>query len=152
MVKSGSLFALVAVVLLAVTVSGSVEKLATCCKIVTNKEITEPILGYLVQRANGPCVNAVIFQTQSGLFCINGRAPGFVPRLLHSSNPSVTNLYLPSLHHNIHSPSSSSTALPSSSATSEMSAGETFSESRNRVGRHVMEKEPGTNLKISNNY
>uniref|UniRef100_A0A668T321 Chemokine interleukin-8-like domain-containing protein n=1 Tax=Oreochromis aureus TaxID=47969 RepID=A0A668T321_OREAU len=46
-----------------------------CCTTVTNKEITEPILGYIVQRANPPCVNAVIFQTQSGLFCINARAP-----------------------------------------------------------------------------
>uniref|UniRef100_A0A3Q2VMX7 Chemokine interleukin-8-like domain-containing protein n=1 Tax=Haplochromis burtoni TaxID=8153 RepID=A0A3Q2VMX7_HAPBU len=50
-------------------------KLATCCKTVTNKEITEPILGYLVQRARRPCVNAVVFQTESGVFCINGRAP-----------------------------------------------------------------------------
>ncbi|KAL4001368.1 TERF1-interacting nuclear factor 2 [Sarotherodon galilaeus] len=51
------------------------ERLATCCKTVTNKEIKEPIWGYIVQRAKRPCVNAVIFQTQSGLFCINGRAP-----------------------------------------------------------------------------
>uniref|UniRef100_A0A3P8PS45 Chemokine interleukin-8-like domain-containing protein n=1 Tax=Astatotilapia calliptera TaxID=8154 RepID=A0A3P8PS45_ASTCA len=47
----------------------------TCCTTVSNKEITEPILGYLIQRANRPCVNAVVFQTQSGVFCINGRAP-----------------------------------------------------------------------------
>ncbi|CAI5685898.1 unnamed protein product [Oreochromis niloticus] len=141
MVKSGSLFALVAVVLLAVTVSGSDEKLATCCKTVTNKEITEPILGYLVQRARRPCVNAVIFQTQSGLFCINGRAPwvrativAFEKAKAQSTTPSVVTtspVSLLSIITSTASPSSSSTALPSSSATSEMSAGETFSESRN---------------------
>uniref|UniRef100_A0A3Q4GBJ7 Chemokine interleukin-8-like domain-containing protein n=1 Tax=Neolamprologus brichardi TaxID=32507 RepID=A0A3Q4GBJ7_NEOBR len=45
-----------------------------CCETVTSKKIIEPILGYRVQRKNPPCVNAVIFQTQSGLYCINGRA------------------------------------------------------------------------------
>uniref|UniRef100_A0A1A7XNZ0 Chemokine interleukin-8-like domain-containing protein n=1 Tax=Iconisemion striatum TaxID=60296 RepID=A0A1A7XNZ0_9TELE len=45
------------------------EKLASCCKRVSTKQITEPILGYLVQKPNIPCVKAVIFQTESGLFC-----------------------------------------------------------------------------------
>ncbi|CAI5685900.1 unnamed protein product [Oreochromis niloticus] len=76
MVKSGSLFALVTVVLVAVAVSGSdaVSKVFECCETVTNKKIIEPILGYTIQHRNPPCVNAVIFQTQSGLYCINGRA------------------------------------------------------------------------------
>uniref|UniRef100_A0A3B4FM89 Chemokine interleukin-8-like domain-containing protein n=1 Tax=Pundamilia nyererei TaxID=303518 RepID=A0A3B4FM89_9CICH len=65
MLNSGSLSVLLCTVL--VVLNG--VKLATCCTTVTNKEITEPILGYLVQRANQPCVNA------SGVFCINGRAP-----------------------------------------------------------------------------
>uniref|UniRef100_A0A3Q2WEW1 Chemokine interleukin-8-like domain-containing protein n=1 Tax=Haplochromis burtoni TaxID=8153 RepID=A0A3Q2WEW1_HAPBU len=70
MANSGSLCALVAVVLLAVVECGSsAEKLATCCTKVTTTEIKEPITGYLVQTANPPCVQAVIFQTQSGLFC-----------------------------------------------------------------------------------
>ncbi|CAI5685899.1 unnamed protein product [Oreochromis niloticus] len=141
MVKSGSLFALVAVVLLAVAVSGSDVKLASCCTSVANKKITEPILGYLVQKANAPCVNAVIFQTQSGLFCINGRAPwvrakivAFEKAKAQSTTPSVvptSPVSLLSIITSTASPSSSSTTLPSSSATSEMSAGETFSESRN---------------------
>ncbi|KAF7214182.1 putative uncharacterized protein DDB_G0290521 [Nothobranchius furzeri] len=45
------------------------EKLASCCKRVSTKQITEPILGYLVQKPNLPCVRAVIFQTESGLYC-----------------------------------------------------------------------------------
>ncbi|XP_035853964.1 putative protein TPRXL isoform X2 [Sander lucioperca] len=67
--------ALVVIVLVAMFQSGSAEKLASCCKKVTNQEITEPILGYLVQRADPPCVQAVIFQTNSGLFCSYLKAP-----------------------------------------------------------------------------
>uniref|UniRef100_A0A3B4GDJ9 Chemokine interleukin-8-like domain-containing protein n=1 Tax=Pundamilia nyererei TaxID=303518 RepID=A0A3B4GDJ9_9CICH len=67
MVKSESLFALVAVVLLAVA-------LASCCTSVANKKITEPILGYLVQKANAPCVNAVIFHTNDGPLCADPKA------------------------------------------------------------------------------
>lgn len=36
------------------------EKLASCCKKVNKLEITEPILGFLVQKANPPCVQAVM--------------------------------------------------------------------------------------------
>ncbi|GAA6232840.1 zinc finger CCHC domain-containing protein 10-like isoform X1 [Lates japonicus] len=78
MVNSGSIFkcALVAIVLVALARSGSAaEKLASCCKMVTKQEITEPILGYLVQKPNPPCVKAVIFQTKSGLFCSQLTAP-----------------------------------------------------------------------------
>uniref|UniRef100_A0A669D0R8 Chemokine interleukin-8-like domain-containing protein n=1 Tax=Oreochromis niloticus TaxID=8128 RepID=A0A669D0R8_ORENI len=142
MANSGCLFALVAVVLLAVVECGpSAEKLATCCTKVTTKEIKEPILGYLAQRANPPCVQAVIFQTQSGLFCAYVRAPwvrakivAFEKAKAQSTTPSVVTtspVSLLSIITSTASPSSSSTALPSSSATSEMSAGETFSESRN---------------------
>uniref|UniRef100_A0AAX7TD15 Chemokine interleukin-8-like domain-containing protein n=1 Tax=Astatotilapia calliptera TaxID=8154 RepID=A0AAX7TD15_ASTCA len=127
MVKSGSLFALVAVVLLAVAVSGSDEKLATCCKTVTNKEITEPILGYLVQRARRPCVNAVILMFFFFCFSLRkAKAQSTTPSVATTSPVSLLSIITSTA-----SPSSSSTALPSSSATSEMSAGETFSESRN---------------------
>ncbi|XP_034718257.1 putative protein TPRXL isoform X2 [Etheostoma cragini] len=67
--------ALVVIVLVAMFQSGSAEKLATCCTKVTKQKITEPILGYLVQQADPPCVQAVIFQTKSGLFCSYLRAP-----------------------------------------------------------------------------
>uniref|UniRef100_A0A3P9CXU9 Chemokine interleukin-8-like domain-containing protein n=1 Tax=Maylandia zebra TaxID=106582 RepID=A0A3P9CXU9_9CICH len=72
-----SLSVLLCTVLVVLAMSGSEAKndFVTCCTTVSNKEIPEPILGYLIQRANRPCVNAVVFQTQSGVFCINGRAP-----------------------------------------------------------------------------
>ncbi|XP_030613074.1 A-agglutinin anchorage subunit-like [Archocentrus centrarchus] len=140
MVNSGSLFALVAVALLAVSVSASNEKLATCCTKVTNKEIKEPIMGYLVQRARHPCVNAVIFQTQSGLFCSYVRAPWVLRKIVEferakarSTIPSAVSTSptsLLSIITSTTSPPSPSTALPSSSSTSNTSPAETFSESR----------------------
>uniref|UniRef100_M3ZQX8 Chemokine interleukin-8-like domain-containing protein n=1 Tax=Xiphophorus maculatus TaxID=8083 RepID=M3ZQX8_XIPMA len=51
------------------------EKLATCCEKVNRNEITEPILGFLFQKANYPCVQAIIFQTESGLYCSQVTAP-----------------------------------------------------------------------------
>ncbi|XP_076737357.1 uncharacterized protein LOC143415823 [Maylandia zebra] len=142
MANSGSLFALVAVVLLAVVECGSsAEKLATCCTKVTTTEIKEPITGYLVQTANPPCVQAVIFQTQSGLFCaylkaswVRAKIVAFKKAKTRSTTPSVvpkSPVSLLSIITSTASPSSSSTALPSSSATSEMSTGATFSVSRN---------------------
>ncbi|KAM6971577.1 uncharacterized protein LKV04_017138 [Tautogolabrus adspersus] len=66
----------VALVLVAMVQSVSAaEKLASCCETVTNQEITEPITGYMVQRPNPPCVLAVIFQTQTGLYCSQLTAP-----------------------------------------------------------------------------
>ncbi|XP_078147546.1 uncharacterized protein LOC144543491 isoform X2 [Centroberyx gerrardi] len=68
--------ALVVVVLVALAGSGSAaEKLASCCKTVTNQEIKDPILGYLIQQRKLPCVLAVIFQTEKGLFCCQLNAP-----------------------------------------------------------------------------
>ncbi|XP_060919911.1 uncharacterized protein LOC132993936 isoform X2 [Labrus mixtus] len=65
----------VALVLVAVVQYVSAEKLASCCKTVTKLKITEPITGYMVQRPKPPCVLAVIFQTQSGLYCSQLTAP-----------------------------------------------------------------------------
>uniref|UniRef100_A0AAX7TUN4 Chemokine interleukin-8-like domain-containing protein n=1 Tax=Astatotilapia calliptera TaxID=8154 RepID=A0AAX7TUN4_ASTCA len=127
MVKSGSLFALVAVVLLAVAVSGSGVKLASCCTSVANKKIAEPILGYLVQKANAPCVNAVILMFFFFCFSLRkAKAQSTTPSVATTSPVSLLSIITSTA-----SPSSSSMALPSSSATSEMSAGETFSESKN---------------------
>uniref|UniRef100_A0A8D3C0F8 Chemokine interleukin-8-like domain-containing protein n=1 Tax=Scophthalmus maximus TaxID=52904 RepID=A0A8D3C0F8_SCOMX len=74
MVSGGVLMkcALVAVVLVAVVESGpTAQKLASCCTEVNKLEITEPILDYMIQKSNPPCVKAVIFQTESGLYCMS---------------------------------------------------------------------------------
>ncbi|KAF1373264.1 hypothetical protein PFLUV_G00258620 [Perca fluviatilis] len=150
--------ALVVIVLVAMFQSGSAaEKLAPCCTKVTSQEITEPILGYMVQRANAPCVKAVIFQTKSGLFCSYGRAPWVGRKIVAfekakaqaaaSSVAPSTPVSLLSIITSTASPSSSSTppsssslpasssslplssssSFPSSPTTPEMPAGETFS-------------------------
>ncbi|KAM6970957.1 uncharacterized protein LKV04_016687 [Tautogolabrus adspersus] len=146
---------LVVLVLAAVVQPGAAtQKLATCCKTVDREEITEPILGFLVQRADPPCVQAIIFQTKTGLFCSQLNAP-WVRRKISAfkkakaqETPSVvpsTKVSLLSIITSTASPPSSSTPPPSSSfspssslpmsssthpsfaSTSEMPADETFS-------------------------
>lgn len=41
--------------------SSSDEKLATCCEKLNTNEITEPILGYLFQKPNYPCIRAIMW-------------------------------------------------------------------------------------------
>nr|AYE57147.1 CC chemokine SCYA116 [Epinephelus coioides] len=130
--------ALVVIVLVAAVQSGvSAEKLVSCCKKVNNQEITEPILGYLVQQPNPPCVRAVIFQTKSGFYCSQLTAPWVRREVIAFEQakaraaalavvpPSPVSLL--SIITSTASPASSS-SLPSSPSTSEMPAGETFSE------------------------
>ncbi|XP_028288286.1 uncharacterized protein LOC114452944 isoform X2 [Parambassis ranga] len=114
---------LAAFVLVAVAKSGSAEKLASCCTSVTRTEITEPILGYLVQRPNPPCVRAVIFQTETGLFCSQVTAPWVRQKIAafkktQASTPSVISaspVSLLSILTSTTSPSSaSSSSFPSS--------------------------------------
>uniref|UniRef100_A0A3Q1AIE5 Chemokine interleukin-8-like domain-containing protein n=1 Tax=Amphiprion ocellaris TaxID=80972 RepID=A0A3Q1AIE5_AMPOC len=135
MVNFGSLLknALVVVVLVAVVESGAAaEKLASCCKTVTNVEIKEPILGYLVQRPNPPCVRAVIFQTETGLFCSQVNAPWVRPKIVafekakaKATTPSVAStspVSLLSIITSTASPSSSPTTLSSSSSFTLLSS------------------------------
>uniref|UniRef100_A0A3Q1FAU9 Chemokine interleukin-8-like domain-containing protein n=1 Tax=Acanthochromis polyacanthus TaxID=80966 RepID=A0A3Q1FAU9_9TELE len=145
MVNFGSLLknALVAIVLVAVVESGAAaEKLASCCKTVTNQEIKGPILGYLVQKPNPPCVRAIIFQTEKGLFCSQVTAPWVRRKIVEfekakarATTPSVTStspVSLLSIITSTASPSSSSTPFSSSSlsssSTSNMPVDETISE------------------------
>uniref|UniRef100_A0A667YS19 Chemokine interleukin-8-like domain-containing protein n=1 Tax=Myripristis murdjan TaxID=586833 RepID=A0A667YS19_9TELE len=63
MVSCGNLLksVLVAVVLVTLAGSGSAQiKPSSCCKEVSDKEITEPIIGYELQRDNPPCIKAVM--------------------------------------------------------------------------------------------
>ncbi|KAL4001359.1 ariadne-2 [Sarotherodon galilaeus] len=75
MVKSGSLFALVTVVLVAVAVSGSDARRASrrrpCCVQVTSRNMSAEVVGetYREQAAGSPCVKAVIFHTNDGPLC-----------------------------------------------------------------------------------
>uniref|UniRef100_A0A3P8SIT2 Chemokine interleukin-8-like domain-containing protein n=1 Tax=Amphiprion percula TaxID=161767 RepID=A0A3P8SIT2_AMPPE len=133
MVNFGSLLknALVVVVLVAVVESGAAaEKLASCCKTVTNVEIKEPILGYLVQRPNPPCVRAL--QTETGLFCSQVNAPWVRPKIVafekakaKATTPSVAStspVSLLSIITSTASPSSSPTTLSSSSSFTLLSS------------------------------
>ncbi|CAL8399864.1 unnamed protein product [Arctogadus glacialis] len=64
-------------VVVALTGQGSADwKVSECCTRVTRKEITETIVDYMLQVKNDHCVNAVIFQTESGrLYCCKHNEP-----------------------------------------------------------------------------
>ncbi|MED6292117.1 hypothetical protein CHARACLAT_030409, partial [Characodon lateralis] len=134
---------LVAIVL-SVATGHADEKLATCCERVNKNEITEPILGYLSQPARYPCVNAIIFQTGTGLYCSpvnalwvrrkirefrNTKALSKTPSVVTSSTSPVSLL---SIITSTPSPLSPSNLPPSSSSPfftiiSTMTSGDTFS-------------------------
>ncbi|CAG5896071.1 uncharacterized protein ACNS7B_022989 [Menidia menidia] len=133
---------LVAVVLVAVAECDPSEKLASCCTTVNKREITEPVLGYLVQRASGWCVNAVIFQTQSGLYCSQASAPWVRRKIMElrkaKANPTVpsgvkpSSVSLLSIITSTASPSSSNplssySSPPSFDSTSTETSGEGIS-------------------------
>uniref|UniRef100_A0A3Q0S021 Chemokine interleukin-8-like domain-containing protein n=1 Tax=Amphilophus citrinellus TaxID=61819 RepID=A0A3Q0S021_AMPCI len=83
MVDSGRLLVLVCTVWVVVAMSGPEANIFDfCCPAVTTQEIREPILGYFDQRANPPCVTAIIFYTQSGLFCRSWRAPWVLRKIV----------------------------------------------------------------------
>uniref|UniRef100_A0A667YFQ0 Chemokine interleukin-8-like domain-containing protein n=1 Tax=Myripristis murdjan TaxID=586833 RepID=A0A667YFQ0_9TELE len=109
MVSCGDLMksVLVAVVLVTLAGSGSAEwKQWDCCKEVSTKELTEPIIGYELQEENLPCVKAVIFQTEKGSFCSYVGAPWVRAKVnelisLHSTHLLVCSL-VGSFSHQIH--------------------------------------------------
>ncbi|KAM8822872.1 uncharacterized protein AB9W97_005069 [Spinachia spinachia] len=68
--------ALVALVLASMfSCASAAEKLSSCCESVGKDRISAPILSYMVQMPQPPCVKAVIFQTEGGLFCSPLNAP-----------------------------------------------------------------------------
>uniref|UniRef100_A0A3P9M9D1 Chemokine interleukin-8-like domain-containing protein n=1 Tax=Oryzias latipes TaxID=8090 RepID=A0A3P9M9D1_ORYLA len=118
----------VTLLLMALIASGQgVEKLASCCTSVNSDEIKEPILGYIIQERNLPCVTAVIFLTNSGLYCSRLRAPWVYRKIqelrakTRSLIPSSSASLLSTLTSTA-SPSSSSILLSSSSSTDSDSA------------------------------
>ncbi|XP_030204899.1 C-C motif chemokine 4 isoform X1 [Gadus morhua] len=71
-----SLLLLAVVVALTGQGSAAAEKVSECCTTVSTKQITETIVDYMVQKKNLPCVNAIIFQTESGrLYCCKHNEP-----------------------------------------------------------------------------
>ncbi|XP_031416246.1 C-C motif chemokine 4-like [Clupea harengus] len=47
----------------------------SCCKSVSTMTFEEPILRYTFQKANPPCVNAIVFETSKGVQCSAPNAP-----------------------------------------------------------------------------
>ncbi|XP_078018811.1 uncharacterized protein LOC144458889 [Epinephelus lanceolatus] len=129
--------ALVIIVLVAVVHSGlAAERLASCCTRVSKQKITEPILGYLVQRPDPPCVLAIIFQTKSGFYCSQLTAPWVHRKVVAFEEAKARTAALAVIPPFpvttfTASPVSPSTLLPSPSI-STMPAGETFSERDNK--------------------
>uniref|UniRef100_A0A3Q3R3P7 Chemokine interleukin-8-like domain-containing protein n=1 Tax=Monopterus albus TaxID=43700 RepID=A0A3Q3R3P7_MONAL len=127
----------VAAVLVALTESGSAdEKMAPCCTTVGKQEISEPILRYWVHKSSPPCVRAVIFETERGLFCSHLRAPWVGPKIAAFEKTKRQSTRLSAV-----SPSRisllsiiTSTASPSlvSSTTSERPASESLSDVDNK--------------------
>ncbi|CAL8400148.1 unnamed protein product [Gadus morhua 'NCC'] len=65
-------------VVVALTGQGSAvtQKFSECCTRVSRKHITETIVDYMVQKRINHCVNAFIFQTESGrLYCCKHDEP-----------------------------------------------------------------------------
>ncbi|CAL8400145.1 unnamed protein product [Gadus morhua 'NCC'] len=65
-------------VVVALTVQGSAAdwKVSACCTKVSTQQITETIVDFMVQHRNNHCVNAIIFQTESGrLYCCKHDEP-----------------------------------------------------------------------------
>ncbi|XP_051738891.1 uncharacterized protein LOC127506443 isoform X1 [Ctenopharyngodon idella] len=69
-------FVFIASVIWTITVSAHpVEKVSTCCTVVSTAEFTDPIIGFRMQKQSLPCVKAIIFQTERGEFCIDWTRP-----------------------------------------------------------------------------
>ncbi|CAL8400120.1 unnamed protein product, partial [Gadus morhua 'NCC'] len=65
-------------VVVALTGRGSAADwtVSECCTRVSTQQITETIVDYMVQQRNNHCVNAIIFQTESGgLYCFKHDEP-----------------------------------------------------------------------------
>ncbi|XP_059901210.1 uncharacterized protein LOC132452545 isoform X9 [Gadus macrocephalus] len=71
-----SLLLLAVVVALTGQGSAADRRVSECCTRVSRQQITETIVDYMVQKRNNHCVNAVIFQTESGgLYCCRYNEP-----------------------------------------------------------------------------
>ncbi|XP_043961127.1 uncharacterized protein LOC122824465 [Gambusia affinis] len=136
----GLLKAALVTVVLVVASGNADEKLATCCEKLNTNEITEPILGYLFQKPNYPCIRAIIFQTERGLYCSPMTAPWAREKIREiraakaknattSSPPAVSLLSIITSTTSAPPPSTlpPSSSSPSFSSGSGVSSGDSFS-------------------------
>ncbi|XP_048031247.1 uncharacterized protein LOC125258378 isoform X2 [Megalobrama amblycephala] len=57
------------------TEKNTAEKFSICCTAVSTVELTDPIIGFRLQKQSLPCLMAVIFKTERGEFCYDPRQP-----------------------------------------------------------------------------
>ncbi|XP_059901215.1 C-C motif chemokine 4-like [Gadus macrocephalus] len=83
-----SLLLLAVVVALTGQGSAAVEKFSDCCTKVSREKIPETIVGFIVQKRNNHCVNAIIFQTESGgLYCCRYNEPWVMRKVMQLRGP-----------------------------------------------------------------
>uniref|UniRef100_A0A3B4B9I5 Uncharacterized protein n=1 Tax=Periophthalmus magnuspinnatus TaxID=409849 RepID=A0A3B4B9I5_9GOBI len=82
-----ALFHFVTVVDSCVCVFVPVEKLSSCCKLVSTDPVKEKITGILPQRKNGECVDAYIVQTEKNLYCVFPGASWVRPHVQTTTSP-----------------------------------------------------------------
>ncbi|XDV47684.1 hypothetical protein PO909_017254 [Leuciscus waleckii] len=82
-----------------ITVSaGPDEKMITCCRVVSNVKLTDPIIGFRLQNESLPCLKAVVFETKRGKFCLHWTLPWVkeeVKKLLAQRNKRLTSTPTP---------------------------------------------------------
>ncbi|KAL2085720.1 hypothetical protein ACEWY4_019040 [Coilia grayii] len=62
--------AIMAIIAAAMWAKADAEKFTSCCTAVFDEEVTDPIIGFRLQRRNNQCVNAVILTTDKNKdFC-----------------------------------------------------------------------------------
>ncbi|XP_014037079.1 pectinesterase inhibitor 10 isoform X1 [Salmo salar] len=105
-----------AVVIAALCCTGTVdgEKLVSCCKTVSRTEVTDPITGYWIQNYNAPCVRAVIFETEKGLFCSYHRQPWVRRKIQQFEMARLSSTFLSSPTSLTSTSTPTTTSLPSS--------------------------------------
>ncbi|KAJ8375893.1 hypothetical protein SKAU_G00064730 [Synaphobranchus kaupii] len=63
--------AIIGVIAMFIVAGTDAQKFHSCCTQVSRMEISGHITGYRIQKWDPPCVRAVIFETESGEFCIH---------------------------------------------------------------------------------
>ncbi|XP_057178475.1 uncharacterized protein LOC130546938 isoform X1 [Triplophysa rosa] len=54
--------------------SGGDQSVSSCCRTVSRNIVNDSIISYRLQNQNLPCIKAVIFKTERGIFCLDWKA------------------------------------------------------------------------------